>query len=112
MKKFEDIKNELNFSNEWIENFKLKFPSYYHIEGYINKLYEVIKNYEARTEEAKYDLISIKQKADILKVDLAGELKSDFEKRLLRYRDKWINYHEAIDNVQNQFLAIIKKDLA
>jgi uncharacterized ubiquitin-like protein YukD len=111
MRTFEDIEKEVNFRKELMENYKLKYPSYYHIESYIAKLYEVIKKYNAKTEEAQNDLIRVKHNADILNADLAGELKSDSEKRLVRYRDKWINYHEAIDNVQKRFLDIVKKDL-
>ncbi|KDN56442.1 hypothetical protein [Flavobacterium seoulense] len=112
MKTFEDIEKEVNFRKEWIENYKLKYPSYYHIESYIAKLYEVIKNYKGKTEDAQNNLVMIKHKADILNADLAGELKSDSKKRLVRYRTKWINYHEAIDNIQKQFLDIVKKDLS
>jgi hypothetical protein len=112
MKTFEDIEKEVNFRKEWMDNYRLKYPSYYHIETYISKLHEVVKNYNAKTEEAQNDLISVKHNADILNADLAGVLKSDSEKRLVRYRDKWINYHDAIDNVQKRFLEIVKKDLA
>ena len=112
MNNFENIEKELNFKEEWFINFKLKKPSYYHIESYVAKLYEVVKNYKANTEDGENDLISIKHRSDILKADLAGALKSDYQKSLVRYREKWINYHEAIDQVKKQFLDIVKKDLS
>ncbi|MEL1248890.1 hypothetical protein [Flavobacterium helocola] len=112
MNNFEDIENELNFSEDWFKNFKLKTPSYYHIEGYINKLHEIVKNFEAKKEVFQNDLISIRHRADILNADLAGELKSDYQKNLVRYREKWIVYYEAIDKLKKEFLDIVKKDLS
>lgn len=81
------------------EESKLKLPSHYILENSASKIIQLLENNkisDAEFEEwSSWKII----KMNIFIDDLVGELHHDYDKRLVRYYNKWIVEKENIDNL-------------
>lgn len=95
--------------DSFLENYKgesrLKFPSYYFLELYSDKLLELIEIWR-RSNLGDDRTILLKRDVQVFKSDLIGSLKHDFEKRLVRYYQKWTMEKSIIDSLKLKFLRI------
>jgi hypothetical protein len=105
--KFDLILEIKMFLEDDKEFMKVK-PSYYFLNSYAPKLLELIETWKKLDSEIHDSLCSVKRKIDIFRVDLAGELKHDYEKGNKRYRDKWIVQKDNIDNLKEVLIKIWK----
>lgn len=100
----DEIKTFLDDDKEYMKSK----PSYSFITSYSKKLLELVIEWKEINSEIHSSLYSIQRKIDILKADLPGELKHDFEKGNKRYRDKWLVQKQNLDSLKNSLIIIWK----
>lgn len=91
--KLKKIKKEI------FEQSKLKFPSHHTLENSASEIIQLLKNIkisDADFEEwSSWKVINM----NIFIADLVGELHHDYDKRLVRYYNKWRIEKEKIDKL-------------
>lgn len=102
--KLKKIEQELREEN------KYKYPSPNSLERSALCLIELMKKIQSEEEELIHWIHSLKLELEIFKADLVGELYHDYDKRLVRYRNKWNNEERRILKIISEIKTKIKEN--
>lgn len=94
------------------EESKLKYPSVHSLERAANRFISLLKNSSIVDDEFKTWADWKIRYTNIFVVDLTGELEHDYEKRNVRYYQKWKNQEKKLTEYFSEFQIKFHQELS
>ncbi len=108
---YKDLKEKFRkVSRKLFEEWKLKFPKIYVLQNCANEIVDNVNSAKIENEDFEVWKSWVIKRIDIFITDL-NELQHDYDEQLVRYKIKWTERKEKLDEIILEFRTKFETEL-